>query len=74
MGRSQVSMTMDGYSRSWWDERVCAVSQAVADVFAAPAVTPPEQTKNADTEPEGQKTEWEPFWGYPKGDPVAQPS
>ena len=75
MGHSQVSMTMDGYSRSWWDERVCAVSQAVADVFAAPAAAPPDQTKNADNQPEGKKkTDWVPFWGCPNGDPVPQPS
>jgi integrase len=74
MGHSQVSMTMDGYSRSWWDERANAVSQAVAAVFAAPAATPPEQTKNEDTKPGSQNSEWVPFWGCPNGNPVSQPS
>lgn len=61
MGHSETNMTLDGYSRTWWDERVDAVSRAVAAVFAEPAAKAPASAA------EGQKsersaTEWVPFW------------
>ncbi len=70
MGHSQASMTLDGYSHSWWDERVSAVSRAVAAVFAAPAAKPtanPEATENS-------KAEWVPFFGCPEANQSQQSS
>jgi hypothetical protein len=61
MGHSETSMTLDGYSRTWWDERVEAVSRAVAAVFAEPAAKaearPAEEPKTEET-----VVEWVPFW------------
>jgi hypothetical protein len=61
MGHSETSMTLDGYSRTWWDERVDAVSRAVAAVFAEPAAKPPARPAE---EPKGEESgiEWVPFW------------
>jgi integrase len=61
MGHSDVDVTLNVYSHSWWDERVDAVSRAVAAVFAEPAAKPPARSS------EGQKSEesaieWVPFW------------
>ncbi len=72
MGHSETSMTLDGYSQTWWDERVEAVSRAVAAVFAEPAakapVRPAEEPKN-----EESVTEWVPFWvPQPVSDPQPQ--
>ena len=71
MGHSQLGMTLDGYSRTWWDERANAVSRAVAEVFAAPAAPPPAVTEineNAGS----QNSEWVPFWGCPEANLVSQ--
>lgn len=54
-------MTLNGYSESWWDERVEAVSRAVPAVFAEAAATPPVRLAEAD-KPAEQSTEWVPFW------------
>ena len=68
MGHSETSMTLDGYSRTWWDERVDAVSRAVAAVFAEPAARPPEEPKC-----EESVIEWVPFWvPQPVSDPQSQ--
>jgi len=42
MGHSEVDVGLNIYSESRWDERVNAVSSAVAAVIAAPAAKPPE--------------------------------
>ncbi|MFP5230161.1 MAG: tyrosine-type recombinase/integrase [Acidobacteriota bacterium] len=73
MGHSQTSMTLDGYSRTWWDERVNAVSNAVAAVFAAPAAKPPVPTKTRE-KPENRNSQWVPFWGCPSGNPATRSS
>jgi integrase len=73
MGHSQLSMTLDGYSRSWWDERADAVSRAVASVLAAPAAVPVAVTETSENA-ESQNSESVPFWGCPEVDPVSQPS
>ena len=70
MGHSQASMTLDGYSHSWWDERVSAVSRAVAAVFAAPAAKPPASPKTT----ENTNAEWVPFFGCPEADRSPQSS
>jgi len=68
MGHSQASMTLDGYSHSWWDERVSAVSKAVAAVFAAPAAKPPANPETT----ENRNAEWVPFSGCPEADQSPQ--
>jgi len=61
------------YSESWWDERVNALSRAVAAVFAAPAAQPPEPTEVRENT-EKRSSEWVPFWvPQPKSQPQAQP-
>ena len=66
MGHSEISMTLNGYSQSWWDERVNAVSLAVAAVFSAPAAKPPVKTETAS---DNGNAEWVPFWGCPDANP-----
>jgi integrase len=57
------SITLDVYSKTWWNERVEAVSRVVEAVFAEPdeeerkIVTPPEGLPDG-----GKSKEWEPFW------------
>jgi integrase len=71
MGHSETSMVLDGYSRTWWDERVNAVSRVVAEVFSAPAtVHPPVSAMNDNSE--SRNSEWVPFFGCPEGDPASQ--
>lgn len=71
MGHSETSMTLDGYSRTWWDERVDAVSRAVAAVFSEPAAQPPLHPAE-DQKDEGPANEWVPFW-EPQPVPDPQP-
>jgi integrase len=73
LGHSEVGVGLNIYSESWWDERVDAVSRAVAAVFAEPAAKPLEQPKDRENA-EKQDAEWEPFWGCPSGNTVPQPS
>lgn len=68
MGHSDIDMTLNGYSESWWDERVNAVSRAVAAVFAVPAAKPPVSSKD-EKKVEAGAAEWVPFWGCPSADP-----
>ncbi len=58
------SITLDVYSKTWWDERVEAVTRVVEAVFAAPDE---EEEKRIATSPKGLSNggmdqEWEPFW------------
>lgn len=46
MGHSEIPTTLNLYSRTWWDERVNAVSRAVGAVFAAAAPKPPTEAAN----------------------------
>jgi hypothetical protein len=62
---STGSITLDVYSKSWWEERVDAVTRVVEAVF-----TEPEQKKEdgANVTPSkplrkcGSDEPWEPFW------------
>jgi integrase len=62
---STGSITIDVYSKTWWNERVDAVSRIVEAVFLA---EPDEEDKDETTtlsagDPEGGSSkEWEPFW------------
>ena len=58
------SITLDVYSKTWWNERVEAVSRVVEAVFAEPDV---EEKKRIATPLKGLPDggidkEWEPFW------------
>jgi len=59
---STGSITLDVYSKTWWNERVDAVSRVVEAVFAEPdeeerkIVAPPEGLPDG-----GEGKEWEPF-------------
>jgi hypothetical protein len=64
---STGSITLDVYSKSWWEERVDAVTRVVEAVF-----TEPEEKKMEDEEKDverkaalrklGRDENWEPFW------------
>lgn len=61
---SSGSITLDVYSKTWWNERVEAVSRVVEAVFAEPDE---EEKKRVVTllkgMPEGGiGKQWEPFW------------
>jgi integrase len=70
MGHADCDVTLNIYSESWWDERVDAVSRAVAAVFAEPA-TPTDRLTEARNGPE-PGSEWVPFW-VPQTDATPQP-
>jgi integrase len=61
---STGSITLDVYSKTWWDERVDAVTRVVEAVFTEPD----EKTKKTiaiplvDLPSGGDGVEWEPFW------------
>ena len=61
---SSGSITLDVYSKTWWDERVEAVTRVVEAVFAEPD----EEEKKRIAAPlkglpaGGIGNEWEPFW------------
>lgn len=65
---STGSITLDVYSKTWWDERMDAVSRIVEAVFAEPEeeekktiATPLQGLPNG-----GSGVEWAPFWA-PQG-------
>ena len=71
MGHSEIGMTLNGYSQSWWDERVNAVSRAVTAVFAVLAAKPPASSE-AGEKAKDENAEWVPFFGCPEGGPCAR--
>lgn len=66
------SITLDVYSKSWWEERVDAVTRVVEAVFTEPeekkeetnVATPPLPLRNR-----GRDENWEPFWEPQGGKP-----
>src|SRR5215469_9213827 len=59
MGHANIDVTQNVYGKSWWEERVDAVTRAVEAVTAA--------TENAEKEPkqdqsESVSNEWVPLW------------
>ena len=73
LGHAEIGIGLNVYSESWWDERVNAVSRAVAEVLAVPAAKPSEQPVTSENS-ERRDAEWVPFWGCPKGDLAVQRS
>jgi hypothetical protein len=60
---STGSITLDVYSKTWWEERVDAVTRVVEAVMTEPekkeedAVTPRKPLRKR-----GRDEQWEPFW------------
>jgi integrase len=58
MGHANIDVTQNVYGKSWWEERVDAVTRAVEAVSAA--------TQNAENarkdQPESFSNEWVPLW------------
>jgi len=60
---STGSITLDVYSKTWWDERVDAVTRIVEAVFAEPEEKEKEIATPLKALPNGgDGAEWEPFW------------
>ena len=61
---SSGSITLDVYSKTWWNEHVDAVSRGVEAVFAEPAKEDEEKNGSAtplkDLSNNGTGNEWEP--------------
>ena len=62
---STGSITLDVYSKTWWEERVDAVTRVVEAVMTEPEVK--KEDENAVTPPKplrkrGRDEQWEPFW------------
>jgi len=56
------SITLDVYSKTWWNERVEAVTRIVEAVFAEPDENKKIATSQQDGGNAGIAKEWEPFW------------
>jgi hypothetical protein len=67
MGHANIDVTQNVYGKSWWEERVDAVTRAVEAVSAA---------QNAEKEakkdqPEACSNEWVPLWVPQQGTKIA---
>jgi integrase len=74
MGHSEIPMTLEGYSRTWWDERASAVSAVVNMVMTADAAKESNQQQKADVRrmlfhPEPDEN----LSGAPNGAPAPNP-
>ena len=63
------SVTLDVYSKTWWDERVEAVTRVVEAVFTEPEDEGKNVSRLNNVREGGSADEWEPFW-----EPQQQPS
>jgi len=61
---SSGSITLDVYSKTWWDERVDAVTRVVEAVFAEPKQKEEQLVASPKKNclQNGDNQEWEPFW------------
>ena len=57
LGHVDIRMTQNVYGKSWWEERVDAVTRAVEAVSAATAKAEAKQDQ-----PEPSSNEWVPLW------------
>jgi hypothetical protein len=66
---STGSITLDVYSKTWWDERVDAVTRIVEAVFTEPEEKEQKMivTPLRDLPASGDGVEWEPFWAPQEG-------
>ena len=60
MGHANIDVTQNVYGKSWWEERVAAVTRAVDAVSAAARNAENEEV--AKDQPESVKNEWVPLW------------
>jgi len=58
MGHANIDVTQNVYGKSWWEERVDAVTRAVEAVSAAAQIA--KEAKQ--DQPESVNNEWVPFW------------
>jgi hypothetical protein len=58
---STGSITLDVYSKTWWDERVEAVNWIVEAVFSEPDEKDAAPSRNSALEKASEGEEWEPF-------------
>ncbi len=73
MGHSEIPMTLEGYSRTWWDERASAVSAVVHMVMSADAANESNQQQKADVRRMLFLPEPEPIVsGTPTGSPAPE--
>jgi hypothetical protein len=59
MGHANIDVTQNVYGKSWWEERVDAVTRAV-DAVSAAAQNAEKETKQDQAEP--VSNEWVPLW------------
>jgi integrase len=59
MGHANIDVTQNVYGKSWWEERVDAVTRAVAAVTTAARDAEKETKKD---QPESISKEWVPLW------------
>jgi acyl-CoA reductase-like NAD-dependent aldehyde dehydrogenase len=64
MGHANIDVTQNVYGKSWWEERVDAVTQAVETVTNAAQNAEKEEKKN---QPESVGNEWVPPLAAPAG-------
>ena len=64
MGHANIDVTQNVYGKSWWEERVDAVTQAVETVTNAAQNAEKEEKKN---QPESVSNEWVPPLAAPAG-------
>jgi integrase len=59
MGHANIDVTQNVYGKSWWEERVEAVTRAVEAVSAAAQNAKNEAKQD---QPESSNNEWVPLW------------
>jgi len=59
-GHANIDVTQNVYGKSWWEERVDAVTRAVEAVTTAAQDAEKEAKKD---QPESLSNEWVPLWG-----------
>ena len=61
MGHANIDVTQNVYGKSWWEERVEAVTRAVEAVSAA-TESAEKETKGKPDQPKSASNQWVPFW------------
>jgi len=61
MGHANIDVTQNVYGKSWWEERVDAVTRAVEAVSAA-TESAEKETKGKPDQPKSASNQWVPLW------------
>ena len=69
MGHANIDVTQNVYGKSWWEERVDAVTRAVEAVSTAAQNKEKAEVKK--DQPESSNNEWVPLWVPRQETPVA---